>query len=61
MTNPLSGRLDRVLDALPCSYPGPGGAVAVLRDGEVLLLVDRSYMPHVLAWTRETLLDFPDP
>ncbi len=28
--------LDRVLDALPRAYPGPGGAVAVLRDGAVL-------------------------
>ena len=28
--------VDRVLDALPRRYPGPGGAVAVLRDGEVL-------------------------
>jgi D-aminopeptidase len=33
----LSTRLDRVLHALPRSYPGPGGAVAVLRDGEVLI------------------------
>ena len=28
--------LDRALAALPRAYPGPGGAVAVLRDGEVL-------------------------
>ncbi len=37
MTNSLSGRLDRGLDALPRTYPGPGGAVAVLREGEVLV------------------------
>jgi D-aminopeptidase len=28
--------LDRMIDSLPRAYPGPGGAVAVLRDGEVL-------------------------
>jgi len=27
---------ERALAALPLAYPGPGGAVAVLRDGEVL-------------------------
>ncbi len=32
----LAARLDRALAALPRAYPGPGGAVAVLRDGEVL-------------------------
>jgi D-aminopeptidase len=32
----LSARLDRALAALPRAYPGPGGAVAVLRHGEVL-------------------------
>lgn len=37
MTTALSARLDRVLDTLPRSYPGPGGAVAVLRHGEVLV------------------------
>ena len=31
-----STRLDRVLDTLPATYAGPGGAVAVLRDGAVL-------------------------
>jgi hypothetical protein len=30
-----------------------------VRAGEVLLLLDRGHVPHVLAWTRETLLDFP--
>ena len=30
-------RLDRVLAGLPRAYPGPGGAVAVLRDGETLV------------------------
>ena len=34
MTLPI--RLDRALASLPRAYPGPGGAVAVLRDGEVL-------------------------
>jgi len=32
----LAARLDRALAALPRAYPGPGGAIAVLRDGEVL-------------------------
>lgn len=30
-------RLDRMIEALPRAYPGPGGAVAVLRDGAVLV------------------------
>jgi len=30
-------RLDRAVEALPRAYAGPGGAVAVLRDGEVLV------------------------
>jgi D-aminopeptidase len=37
MTISLSARLDRAVDALPRNYPGPGGAVAVLRNGEVLV------------------------
>ena len=32
----LSLRLDRLMAKLPRDYPGPGGAVAVLRRGEVL-------------------------
>jgi len=36
MTNSLADRLDRALETLPRAYPGPGGAVAVLREGEVL-------------------------
>ena len=32
-----SVRLDRTVEALPRAYAGPGGAVAVLRDGEVLV------------------------
>ena len=32
-----STRLDRTVEALPRAYAGPGGAVAVLRDGEVLV------------------------
>jgi D-aminopeptidase len=31
----VSSRLDRALNALPHRYPGPGGAVAILRDGEL--------------------------
>ena len=37
MTLPLPAQLDRVLEALPRAYPGPGGAVAVLRDGQMLV------------------------
>ena len=51
------------------SVPGAGEArrsrladVAVLalsvRAGETLLAVDRAYLSHLLAWIRETLLDF---
>ena len=36
MTTPLSTRLDRAIAGLARAYPGPGGAVAVLKDGEVL-------------------------
>lgn len=32
----LASRLDHALSALPQRYPGPGGAAAVLREGEVL-------------------------
>jgi len=32
-----STRLDRAIEALPRSYAGPGGAVAVLQKGEVLV------------------------
>ena len=35
-TAEFSSRLDRTVEALPLRYPGPGGAVAVLRRGEVL-------------------------
>jgi D-aminopeptidase len=37
MTASLSARLDRIAATLPRAYPGPGGAVAALRNGEVLL------------------------
>ncbi len=37
MPTPLPTRLDRALSALPRAYPGPGGAAAVVRDGEVLV------------------------
>ena len=33
----LAARLDRALAALPLAHPGPGGAAAVLRQGEVLV------------------------
>jgi D-aminopeptidase len=36
MPTPTAASLDRILEALPRNYPGPGGAVAVLREGEVL-------------------------
>ncbi|MBP0445454.1 D-aminopeptidase [Roseomonas sp. SSH11] len=36
MTPLRSTRLDPCLAALPRAYPGPGGAVAVVKDGEVL-------------------------
>jgi D-aminopeptidase len=32
----VTGRLDRLLETLPRAYPGPGGALAVLKGGEVL-------------------------
>jgi hypothetical protein len=35
----------------------PVQALAV-RTGETLLAVDRAYLPHLMAWIRETLLDF---
>ena len=37
MTQALSTDLDPILDSLPTRYPGPGGAVAVVRDGQVLV------------------------
>ncbi|MBR0646716.1 D-aminopeptidase [Plastoroseomonas hellenica] len=36
MTTSLAARLERALEDLPRRYPGPGGAVAVLREGAVL-------------------------
>lgn len=36
MNDSLDARLDRALAALPRTYPGPGGAIAVIRAGEVL-------------------------
>lgn len=33
----MTDRLERVLERLPRDYAGPGGAVAVLKDGEVLV------------------------
>ena len=37
VTTVLHTRLDRALQSLPRDYSGPGGAVAVLREGEVLV------------------------
>jgi D-aminopeptidase len=36
LTHPLAARLDRAVEALASAYPGPGGACAVLKEGEVL-------------------------
>ena len=36
-TAEFSSRLDHTIEALPLRYSGPGGAVAVLREGEVLV------------------------
>jgi D-aminopeptidase len=36
MTSSLAARIEQCIEALPRAYPGPGGAVAVLRVGEVL-------------------------
>ncbi len=36
MSTTLATRLDRAIAAIPRAYPGPGGAVAVLRNGETL-------------------------
>ena len=65
---------DRIADLLcrlggAASVPVPGEArrsrmadVPVLalsvKPGETLLAIDRAYLPHLLAWIRETLLDF---
>ena len=37
MTRPNAAALHRALAALPRAYPGPGGAVAVLHQGQVLI------------------------
>jgi D-aminopeptidase len=37
MDQALASRLDRLAQRLPRTYPGPGGALAVLQRGEVLL------------------------
>jgi D-aminopeptidase len=37
MTTSLSARLERAIERLPRAYPGPGGAIAVLQKGEVLV------------------------
>ncbi|MBE9606845.1 D-aminopeptidase [Acetobacteraceae bacterium H6797] len=34
--NSIASRLDRAIASLPRLFPGPGGAIAVLREGEVL-------------------------
>ena len=33
----LTARLDRSAASIPRAYPGPGGAIAALRNGEVVL------------------------
>jgi D-aminopeptidase len=33
----LATRLDRIVETLPRAYPGPGGAIAALRNGETIL------------------------
>ena len=68
----VSGR--RIADLLcrlggAASVPAPGEArrsrladvpvlALSLNPGETLLAIDRAYLPHLLAWIRETLLDF---
>jgi D-aminopeptidase len=37
MTTLLTARLDRTIETLPRAHPGPGGALAILRAGEVLV------------------------
>lgn len=37
MTQSLTARLDRLMRTLPETYAGPGGAVAVIKDGETVL------------------------
>src|SRR5882757_3499152 len=37
MTSSPSAGLDRAIETLPRLYPGPGGAIAILRDGAVLV------------------------
>ena len=36
MSTDIAARLERLAARLPIAYPGPGGAIAVLRHGEVL-------------------------
>jgi len=36
-TAEFSSRLEHTIEALPLRYPGPGGAIAVLREGEALV------------------------
>ena len=48
MTFSLAQRLERAVAALPHAFPGPGGAVAVLRAGEVLVR-------HAWGWTNAEL------
>jgi D-aminopeptidase len=37
MSNTIAARLEACVKTLPTAYPGPGGAVAVLREGEILV------------------------
>ncbi len=54
----MSSRLDRTLDALAHRYPGPGGAAAVVRDGDLLDWRVWGYAnaERRIAFTRKTLL-----
>jgi hypothetical protein len=45
-------RPGRLADVPVLAVGVPGSA------GEVLLLVDRAYAPHLLGWIRETVADF---
>ncbi len=43
MTQSTSKRLERLIEHLPTRYPGPGGACAILKDGEI-------HVRHAWGW-----------
>jgi hypothetical protein len=45
-------------EARPCRLADVPVLALSVRAGEALLAVDRGYLPHLLGWIRETLLDF---